>query len=104
MALNNLKKAVTAQIDETAVETINNLTQYLLSINALDGLLKQHLETFKSTLKKTKQDSTSKPKRTRVPSSYNLYIRDKMAEFKATGHTGNLMKMAIDEWNKEKSS
>jgi Ran GTPase-activating protein (RanGAP) involved in mRNA processing and transport len=43
-------------------------------------------------------------KRTRAPSAYNLYIKEKMAEFKAAGHKGNLMKMAIDAWNEDKSS
>lgn len=41
--------------------------------------------------------------RTRPPSTYNLYIRDKMAKLRSAGHTGNLMRMAIDAWNELKA-
>jgi hypothetical protein len=46
--------------------------------------------------------TAQKPKR--PPSAYNIYIRDKIAELKAAGHTGNLMKMATEAWNTEKEN
>lgn len=41
----------------------------------------------------------TKKSRTRPPSAYNFYIRDKMAELRQAGYKGNVMRLAIDAWN-----
>lgn len=64
----------------------------------MDSDLKQMFADYQAAAHVTAQ----KPKR--PPSAYNIYIRDKIAELKAAGHTGNLMKMATEAWNAEKGN
>lgn len=99
MALISLNKTIAAELENTSVKTVDNLVNYLLQVHSLDDVTIKHIEEFKNTLK---NKSTKKVKKSRVPSSYNIYIKEKMAELKAAGNTGNLMKMAIEEWKKDK--
>ena len=96
-------------VDEATVNVINNLKTFLGTKIDIDDDMSNYFNEFQVTARKEMKtvvkDSFCKNvvKRTREPSSYNMYISKKMAQFKEAGHTGNLMKMAIDEWNKEKS-
>ncbi len=61
------------------------------------------VETKKSEEKTT---TTDKPKRTRAPTAYNLFIRDRMAEIRKEEEglkPQEYMKKAIAMWNKQKA-
>lgn len=59
---------------------------------------------LKKMNKSSDDDSSDEKKKTRVPSVYNLYIRDKIAELKAAGRKGGLMMLAIEAWNTDKAT
>ena len=116
MASFKLNIAIAALVAEAQLSTVEKLFAFLGEKIEVDDDMKGYFEEFKAVLKtdqeaeakaakkgaKTKEEKADKPKR--APSAYNLYIRDKMADFKAAGHSGNLMKMAIEAWNEEKGA
>ena len=121
MASTKLNIAIAALVAEAQLSTVEKLFAFLGEKIEVDDDMKGYFEEFKAVLKadqeadakaaksnskkgakKEKEGKDSEPKAKRAPSAYNLYIRDKMAEFKAAGHSGNLMKMAIEAWNEEK--
>lgn len=114
MALTKVNVALAGLIEETSLSTVEKLIAFLGEKIEIDDDMKQYFDEFKASIKNeakvdlkkaSKKDAgEKKEKRTRPPSPYNMYIRDKMAEFKAAGHTGNLMKMAIEAWNKDKEA
>ena len=122
MASFKLNIAIAALVAESQTSVIDKLFAFLGEKIEVDDDMKGYFEEFKGTLKvdqeadakaaKSKKGAKGskgkaedgEPKAKRAPSAYNLYIRDKMAEFKAAGHSGNLMKMAIDAWNEEKGA
>lgn len=87
---------IPALIEAIQHETLDNLITFLHDKIEIDEEMTQYFKDFKATLTIKKKE-----KKKRAPSAYNLYIRDKIAEFKAAGHKGNLMKLAIDAWRKE---
>ena len=122
MASIKLNIAIAALVAETQTAVIDKLFAFLGEKIEIDDDMKGYFEEFKTSLKsdqevdakaakskkgakgsKGKETKDGEPKAKRAPSAYNLYIRDKMAEFKAAGHTGNLMKMATDAWNVDKA-
>lgn len=120
MASTKLNIAIAALVAEAQLSTVEKLFAFLGEKIEIDDDMKGYFEEFKATLKvdqeveakaaksnnkkgkKAEDGEEKKPKR--APSAYNLYIRDKMAEFKAAGHSGNLMKMAIEAWNADKAA
>jgi hypothetical protein len=117
MASTKLNIAIAVLVAEAQTSVVDKLFAFLGEKIEIDDDMKAYFEEFKGTLKtdqevevkaskkgkkEPKLDKDGVPKAKRAPSAYNLYIRDKMAEFKAEGHKGNLMKMAIDAWNAEK--
>ena len=121
MASIKLNIAIAALVAEAQLSTVEKLFAFLGEKIEIDDDMKGYFEEFKATLKsdqevdakaakskkgakgkKAEDGEEKKPKR--APSAYNLYIRDKMAAFKAAGHSGNLMKMAIEAWNEEKAA
>jgi hypothetical protein len=107
MASTKLNIAIASLIAETQLSTVDKLFGFLGEKVELDDDMKGYFDEFRGTFKVGKKGGgvrmEAAPKAKRAPSAYNLYIRDKMAEFKAAGHTGNLMKMAIEAWNADKS-
>lgn len=108
-----VQSAVSGLVQETALATVDKVVAFLGEKIEIDTDMRELFDEFTKTLKtdlaseakvvaKKVGKGSDKPKRTRAPSSYNMYIKGKMAEFKEAGHTGNLMKMAIDAWNKDK--
>jgi hypothetical protein len=119
MAYSKVTSSIAALIEETQLSTIDKMIAFLGEKIELDDDMQKMFEEFKDSIKgsakaelkksskkskKSSDESGDVKKRTRAPSAYNLYIKEKMAEFKAAGHKGNLMKMAIDAWNEDKSS
>ena len=123
MASFKLNIAIAALVAESQTSVIDKLFAFLGEKIEIDEDMKGYFEEFKTTLKadqevdakaakskkgakgsKGKVGENGEPKVKRAPSAYNLYIRDKMAEFKVAGHSGNLMKMAIEAWNEEKGA
>lgn len=94
MAAFKLTTAINEYAQEQSYNAINNLSKRLLEKLGNNEDVKSICEEFLSTMKVNK--------RTRAPSSYNFYIRDKMASLKAEGATGNLMKLAIEAWKTDK--
>ena len=111
MASTKVSQAIAALVAETQMAVVDKLVAFLGEKIEIDEDMTQYFEEFKNTLKEQSKVDTKKagkkPKEEKVkrpPSQYNLYIRDKMAEFKAAGHSGNLMKMAIEAWNADKGA
>ena len=120
MASSKVNAAIAALIEETQIATIDKMVAFLGEKIEVDEDMQKMFEDFKESIKgsakadlkkatkKSKKSSDEsgeeKKKRTRAPSAYNLYIKEKMAEFKEAGHKGNLMKMAIDAWNEDKAA
>ena len=108
MALSKVNTAIAALVEETKVTTVDKLVHFLGQKIEIDEDMKAMFEEFKVVSKvavkagKGAAKSVEK-KEKRPPSAYNLYIKDKIAEFKAAGHKGNLMKMATDAWNVDKA-
>lgn len=112
MALSKVNTAIAALVEETKVTTVDKLVHFLGQKIEIDDDMKAMFEEFKVELSKAAKVSgkgakaaaaKTEKKEKRPPSAYNLYIKDKIAEFKAAGHTGNLMKMATDAWNVDKA-
>lgn len=112
MALSKVNTAIAALVDETKASTVDKLVHFLGQKIEIDEDLKGFFEEFKAELAKAAKTTgkagkgaakSVEKKEKRPPSAYNLYIKDKIAEFKAAGHTGNLMKMATDAWNVDKA-
>lgn len=119
MAAIKLNAAIAALVEETQMAVVDRVITFLGEKIEVDDDMKAMFEEFKEVLKaenkekaKAKKgkkassgsESDGEKKRTRPASAYNLYIKDKMAEFKAAGNTGNLMKMAIEAWNADKAA
>ena len=116
MASTKLNIAIAALVAESQLSTVEKLFAFLGEKIEIDDDMKGYFDEFKATLKvdqeadakaaksKSKSKKGGEPKAKRAPSAYNLYIRDKMAELKAAGNSGNLMKMAIEAWNEEKGA
>jgi hypothetical protein len=108
MALSKVNAAVAALIEETKVSTVDKLVHFLGQKIEIDEDMKKMFEEFKEVskvvVKGAKGAAKAEKKEKRAPSAYNLYIKDKIAEFKAAGHKGNLMKMATDAWNESKKA
>ena len=106
MASAKLNTAIATLVNETQLSTVDKIFAFLGEKIEIDDDMKGYFDEFRGTLKVGKKgvSADAAPKAKRAPSAYNLYIRDKMAEFKAAGHSGNLMKMAIEAWNADKSA
>lgn len=97
--------AIAALIEETALNTVNALEEEMKKrfefdpeMNALFDHFKENLKVESKIIAKTKQTDLIK-KNTRKPSKYNEFISETMARLKTEGHKGNLMLLAVKEWN-----
>ena len=92
----SLMQEVESVVADARVKTLKNLVKFLDD----KGVMDDGSELVKDFLLKTRKGKgITKKSRTRPPSAYNFFIRDKMAQLRASGHKGNLMRMAIDSWN-----
>lgn len=126
MALIKVNVAIAALIEETAMSTVDKLVAFLGEKLEIDEDMQQMFADFKATLKVTpaatteQQPTKKKPskkaaaatssdeekpaKAKRAPSAYNMYLSAKIAELKAQGAKGNLMKLAIEAWKASKDT
>jgi hypothetical protein len=111
MALPKVNHAIQALINETATTTVDKLLVYLADKCGVevDDELRQMCNDFKALYVQKQEEpevkeQPKKEKKPRAPTAYNMYIKEKMAELKAEGKTGNLMKLAVEEWKKEKGN
>jgi hypothetical protein len=109
MALPKVNQAIQALINETATTTVDKLLLYLADKCGVevDDELRQMCNDFKALYVQKQEPEVKehkKEKKPRAPTAYNMYIKEKMAELKAEGKTGNLMKLAVEEWKKEKGT
>ena len=98
-------------VHEVSTQTLDTFKEFLAERIEFDAELESHFVEFKKQLevstkmhvknanKNIKSAATKKP---RALSKYNEYIREKISDLKSGGHTGNLMKMAVEAYNKEK--
>jgi hypothetical protein len=116
-SLSKVNIALSSLVVETAESTIDKVLEFLGNHIEVDEDMRSMFAEFKKqnteeimettkaeikAIKKVTKKADDAPKQKRAPSSYNIYIRDKMAELRAGGATGNLMKQAIDAWKVEK--
>jgi predicted phage gp36 major capsid-like protein len=98
-------------VSSVSIEAIDKFKAYMSDKVEIDDDMSEIFESFKAQLVQkaatgqkaghANGDGTTEKKK-RSLSPYNLYIQQKMQELKQQGHTGNLMKLAIAAYNKEK--
>lgn len=113
-ALKNFNKSLSKLITESTTETLEKLKVFLAEKLSVEvDTLTTHFDEFKSTNLTGKDvlvggdTNTKKEKKTRPPSKYNLFIKDKMKELKENDPSlkgQDLMKLATKEWNAAKAS
>lgn len=93
--MDSVTQSLDLLVAEARVGTLKSLRDYMTEKGVdIDKMLVHEF------LLKGRKGKGLKPKsRTRPPSAYNLFIRDKMNKLRAAGHRGNLMRMAVDAWN-----
>jgi len=118
MALVKLNKAITAAMEETALATVDRVinafkAKFEMDDSDLADLANEIKEAIKNEAKeqckvdrKRKTAVADGEKKKRVPTAYNLFIKDKMAQL--GGADPNLkgkllLKAAVDEWKKHRT-
>ena len=94
---------VSSLIENVAIDTLEKFKIYMAEKVELDDDMLEIFESFKKDLGKqgTKSSGTKQKK---ALSPYNIYIQNKIKELKEQGHTGNVMKLAIQAYNEEKKN
>lgn len=109
-AVKQLNKALNKVISENIETTLESLSNFLVEKKVEN--IASLIEEFKNNLvpvnvfENQSVNNTKRMKKTRTPSKYNLYIRDKMKELKEKDPslTGQfLLKAATQSWNSEKA-
>lgn len=109
-ATKQLNKALNKVISENIETTLEALNNFLVE-KKIENIT-QLIEEYKTNLvpvnvfESQSIKDTKRVKKTRAPSKYNLYIRDKMKELKEKDPTlaGQfLLKAATQSWNEEKT-
>lgn len=110
-SIKQLNKSLNKVVSENIDTTLETLKTFLIEKKVAN--IETLLDEFKAAqtpvnvfLTDVKDGGKSKPKKTRTPSQYNLYIRDKMKELKekdATLSGKNLMLAATKAWREEKA-
>jgi YABBY protein len=115
------KKGKTAKVDTVKVDTgastsavvstedqmaslVNQLSLLMKRVETLEGELQEMKGTQKDVPKPKKEE---KEKKTRAPTAYNLFMKEKMLELKESHPTlTNIerMKMAAEAWSESKKS
>jgi RNA binding exosome subunit len=96
--------------EEISSSTIDKFRVFLEEKVDVDDEMKAFFDEFKTSLKSSVKAKGGKgakalaPKKPRTLSPYNIYIKNKMSELKAQGHTGNLMKLAVEAYNEDKKN
>lgn len=110
--LTKVNKAIDELIVSVKNTTIKELSEYLAknltNISNLEEIIAQYIETAKAEdvvakKSKGKESNNDKPKKTREPTEYNIFLKNKMAEIKEAGTElkgKDLMIAAIAEWKK----
>lgn len=115
MAFAKITGLVESAVKEAQLATFDEFVKYLGAKIDVDDDMQSYIDEFKKTLTskkkvtaaaKAKKDKSGDDgeKKKRAPSAYNLFIKEKMAELRAAGHKGNLMKLAVEAWKESKSS
>ena len=113
-SLKSFSKAFAKFVSETQSETVDQVFTFLnekLDVDAetLTDLASQFKELHKNdvvSLGGGDEKTAKKPKKTRVPSAYNLFIRDQMKLLKGGDPSLNgqeLMKKATQAWSEHKT-
>jgi hypothetical protein len=101
-----------AAIKEAKLDAFEDFVAFLSAHMDIDHVMQTCVDQFKRSLVATGKVANvavtgagvvkkMKHKR-RSASAYNLFLRDKMAELRAAGHRGNVMKLAVEYWNSQK--
>ena len=101
-------KNITSALYESQIYTINMLVSYLQEQNVNNDFIYKSIDAFKKSLTQISVDDIypvvpiiNTPKAKKLPSAYNMFIRDKIHEFKkqypqSNGH--DLMRLATAAW------
>lgn len=109
MAATHVHALLEAAIKEAKLDAFEDFVVFLSAHMDIDHAMQSYVDKFKKDLVakgKGKDKATivkDKHKR-RSASAYNLFLKDKMAELRAAGHRGNVMKLAVEYWNSQKES
>lgn len=110
---NKVNTLVSSLVQEVSASTLDKFKAYLNEKVELDSEMLEYFDQFKAGLKTTvgakgkgkgASKGTGEEKKKRALSPYNIYIKNKMLELKQAGHTGNLMKLAVEAYNKDKAN
>jgi hypothetical protein len=109
-----LSKTISAMMQENTVSTVDKFVAFLktkievdeeldavftdIKNNMLDEIKQETKDEIKAAKKAAKKDVPKEPKKKRAASAFNIFVKDKMAELKAAGETGNLMSKASAIW------
>ena len=113
MALKTLNKSFAKYVTEVQAETVENVCAFLKEkLEVEDDVFQTLVSEFKELHKSDviggingDTDKTKKAKKTRAPSAYNIFIRDKMKELKDADASLNgqeLMRQATHIWKEQK--
>ena len=107
MAATHVHALLEAAIKEAKLDAFEDFVAFLSSHMDIDHTMQAYVDKFKKDLVAKGKDKATivkdKHKR-RSASAYNLFLKDKMAELRAAGHRGNVMKLAVEYWNSQKES
>lgn len=114
IATQKVNELYASVVQEVAITTIDEFKSFLSQHIEFDDDMNEHFDAFKKQImdefkahakaSKGRKQKKTEDKKPRKMSAYNLYIKEKMAELKDKGHTGNLMKLAVEAYNAEKKS
>lgn len=112
-SIKQLNKSLNKVISENVDTTLDALKTFLIEKKVDQNNLETLFDEFKAAQVPVniwggdaKDGGKAKPKKTRTPSQYNLYIRDKMKELKAQDASlsgKNLMMAATQAWRADKA-
>lgn len=98
-------------VHEISANTVDSFKTYLETKVEIDEDMQSYFEDFKkqlaATAKTDAKKGAAKPKeekKKRQLSPYNEYIKNKINELKSQGHSGNLMKLAVEAYNQDKKN
>jgi hypothetical protein len=101
-------------VQEVSVHTLESFKDFLAERVEFDAEMQKHFDEYKKQLeastkahvknagKAAKAAKSQTQKKPRELSNYNKFIQAKISELKSQGHTGNLMKLAVEAYNKKK--
>lgn len=100
--MKKINEAIERLMREVMNNTIDKLLEYLSDKVELTDEIKAMFDEYRKIM--FVPESIWEKKRCHVPSNYNIFIKNKILELKASGYKGNFMKVAVEAWKEKHSS